>query len=160
MDRERRANLTVKADGAHAIVVETEFIDPHYTLEVDAVSPATDTGLVSLFRVAPDDLALPGFAGRWDDRTQAVDIDPDPIDSIPRDLWTSEQGGYRGHHTHRRSEDPRVYGIDIGTPSGPVFKGRITLNIQISLSFTESLAFRDEFACEVVAARPPTGPAD
>jgi hypothetical protein len=133
MQEDKFAKLTVRVDGAHNIEVEPEFINPHYTLKSSSVSLTTKTGLTQLFELVPDSKALPGFVGRWDDKDQLIDVDPEPRDCINRETWRGEISGYRGHHAATLSADPRVYYIDIATPHGPVFRARVRLNTAIGV---------------------------
>lgn len=153
MHPDKFANLHVKADRARNIELATEFISPAYTEEVPVEMPASPTGWLVLFRIAPKDVALPGFVGRWEHSVQAVDVDPDPVDSINRDLWKGETNGHRGHHTEQVSIDPRVYQIDLHTPAGPVFKGLLRFNINIGVLVKDALAFTDHVTARVDPVR-------
>lgn len=134
-------SLPVKTLDAHNVVVDTEHLDAGYTLHTDPLNPATKTGLVTLFRIVPNDAALPGFAGRWDrqQNTVDVDIDPNPQGCIDRTVWQSERKGYSGHHTQVISKDPRAYQIDLRTPSTHIFKGRCSLNIKQGVQIAAEL---------------------
>ena len=98
--------------------------------------------------LVPDSKTLPGFGGRWDDKDQSIDVDPEPGDCIDRDTWRGEIRGYRGHHAATLSADPRVYYIDIATPHGPVFRARVRLNTEIGVRVGDSLYA--DIACDAV----------
>lgn len=150
MDKKKFANLPIKADGAHNIELEIEYVDPHYTLEMSPVSPASETGLIRLFRLIPDNPSRPGFAARWDDRRQTIDVDPDPLGCIERDTWRGEKAGYCGHHPTRASEAPRAYAINLHTPDGPVFKARARLNLNIAARLEDLMVTTDFAAAAVI----------
>ena len=143
MREDKFANLPVKADGAHNISLVEEYRDPRYRLKMSPVSPATRTGLISLFELVPDDQSLPGFVARWDHRAQTIDIDPEPLTCIDRETWRNEQNGYRGHHTNHLSGATGAYQIDVRTPNGPVFKAIGSLNLQLGVQLTDSFQFSD-----------------
>lgn len=130
MQKDKLAKLTVRVDAACNIELEIQFRDEHYIVCTSADIPTTPTGLTKLFELVPDAMSLPGFVGRWDDRDNSIDVDPEPRDYIDRDLWQGEKGGYRGHHAATLSADPRSYQIDIATPNGPVFRARASLNLE------------------------------
>jgi hypothetical protein len=154
MQPDKFRNLPVKADAARNIDLVTEYIDPGYTAEVCLEKSTTSSGWLVLFRITPNNVSLPGFVGRWEDSTQAVDVDPDPVHSIHRDHWKGETNGYRGHHTERVSVDPRVYQIDLQTPAGPVFKGKLRLNIDIGVCMKDAFTLTAEVAMSVDVVRP------
>jgi hypothetical protein len=60
---------------ADRIDLVTEFLHPAYEVECEGSSDAGETGLLTLFRLKSGDSLLPGFAGRWDLKENAVDID-------------------------------------------------------------------------------------
>ncbi|PYV62720.1 MAG: hypothetical protein DMG97_39640 [Acidobacteria bacterium] len=150
MRRDKFAKLPIKADGAHNIELDVEYLDPRYRLELSSVSPATETGLISLFRLVPNNPSLPGFAARWDDRQQTIDVDPDPLACIDHDSWRYEKDGYSGHHTDRFTVDPRVYQIDLNTPDGLVFRALSRLNIQIGVRLEDGFGVTAGAACDAV----------
>ena len=110
MQEDKFAKLTVRVDAARNIDLEIEFCDAHYTVRASRDSLTTTTGLTQLFELIPDVGSLPGFVGRWDDRYNSIDVDPEPHDCIDRDIWRGEKGGFRGHHAATLSADPRIYG--------------------------------------------------
>ena len=151
MDPTRFAKLPVRTEGAQNIEVETEYLDPRYTVELSPLSPATKSGLINLFRVVPKQPSLPAFAARWDDREQTVDVDAEPSNCVDRDSWRDEKNGYHGHHTNRLTDDPRVYQIDLQTPQGSVFKARVRLNIKIGVQL--GFGATADIACDAVVTK-------
>jgi len=120
-------------DGAHSIELWEIVIAPRYSLDSPGRVVTARNNRLELFRVIPNDSSLPGFAARWDDATQTIDIDPDPPECIDPKIWEAEKQGYRGHHTQTLTDSPREYGIEVWTPNGQVFKARCRLNIDIGL---------------------------
>lgn len=148
MREDKFAKLTVRVDDAHNIEIEPKFIDPRYSLKSSSVRVTGKTGLTQLFEIIPHSGTLPGFVGRWDDKDQLIDVDPEPRDCIDRDAWQGEKGGYRGHHTTKLSDDPRIYYINLVTPNGSVFRARAQLNIEIGVRIADSLHIG--IGCEAV----------
>jgi hypothetical protein len=146
MQEDKFAKLTVRVDAACNIELEIEFCDEHYTVCTSPDIPTTPTGLTKLFELVPDVKSLPGFVGRWDDRDNSIDVDPESRDCIDRDLWKGEKGGYRGHHAATLRADPRINQIDIATPNAPVFRARASLNLEIGVRTDYTL--RAGFGCD------------
>ena len=81
-----------------------------------------------------------------------IDIHPDPFDCLDRNLWLNAKNGYKGHHTDRINDDPRLYQIDIQTPNGPVLKASASLNIEANMRL--ELSVNVDAAFEAVIMRP------
>lgn len=139
MDPTKFANLAVKTLGAHNISLEEEWLDPDYSVQFNSASEATDSGLVTLFRIVPKDTSLPGFAARWDRRAESVDVDPYPFGCIDPPFWQGEKKGYRGHHARVISKDPRVLQVDLHVPGRHIFTGRCQLNTKTGVQISADL---------------------
>jgi hypothetical protein len=160
MDKDLFAKKSSKALGSHNILVKQEFLSNDYCeLIVLAEVKSLDNGHLELLRIEPrrTHAELPTFSVRWDhwDRKDgAVDVTDGAVDV---DLLGSKEeayyfkagkSGYRGHKTKRLDYSSRVYSIDIETPNtGLVFKGTITLNIDLA----ESMDFRVSSSIECSA---------
>ena len=114
------------------IVVTTKHIDPRYELVGNDTSISTDTGELRLFRIQPQPStsALPSFSGRWDHKTNAVDIDRFRDGRMDKN--------FQGHHT--QPGQPGVYDIDINVlPEGNIFTGTIELRTELGLQLDDSM---------------------
>jgi hypothetical protein len=151
MDEERWAKKEFKWLGGHNITVTIEFLSSDYNEPVaEAVARTSNTGLLAPLRIEPKPgrSHLPSFSARWDQTKNTVDIDLDG-DAEEKRKFKLQQPGYRGHKTDKVSDSPRVYAIDIETPAtGHVFKGTITLNIDLGLTLGESLSMRADLQVE------------
>ena len=146
MDKNRWATKEFKVVGSHNIRVETEFLgsDYHDPSCAPVVKPS-DTGHLVLLRIEPKRASLPAFSVRWDQSEDSVNVDLDGEDEEKRKFAT-RQPGYRGHKTDRVGDNPRTYTLDIETPvAGHVFKGTLTLNVDLGLLLKGSLNFSAGF---------------
>lgn len=161
MDKDKFESLPSKVGRGYNVELETEFIDPHYEAAPSVREETTPSGWLVIFTVRSGDTSLPNFVGRWDDGGRTLDIDPDPPDMLPRELWKAERGGYQGHHATLVGTDARVYAIDIRIPSCVIFKGRVRFNLSFSESVIDTVKLETTTSCTVVrAGQVPTPPSD
>jgi hypothetical protein len=130
----------IKALGGHNIQITTEFVSPDYNAPtLKALVRSSTTGHTELFRIEPKRSDFPTFSIRWDQADDSVDVDL-LNDQEERTKFANRTEGYRGHKTDRVGENPRTQAINIETPrTGPVFKGVVSLNIDLGLSVSDSL---------------------
>lgn len=141
MKKEIFANLGLRANSASNIEVVTDSIDSRYRLVESNRSISTETGYLELFRVEAHNAELPTLSARWDQKANSVDIDLLGDVAASRS-FKDESGGYTGHHTQIVSDSPRIYRLEIRTPTGPIFFGTVTLNIELGV------LIKDNFTCE------------
>jgi hypothetical protein len=166
MDRNKYAKIELRPNKATKISIRPESISPNYELKSQPNSNATDTGHLELFRLEPLDPALPSFSARWDTKPNTIDIDliGDPKASK---AFKAGLAGYGGHHTTILSDSPRIYRVDIETPSGRVFSAEIDLEIELGLYLKDDLgglrdAMKDQLGilinCPQCGPTPVSGP--
>ncbi len=107
-----------------------------------------------LFRLEPSRSDAPRFSARWDTKPNTIDIDLFG-DSEANKKFKGGTDGYAGHHTTTLSESPRIYQIDIRTPTGVVFVGTVELLVELGLYLQDSFKevveqFKDELRILVV----------
>jgi hypothetical protein len=153
MDRARWANKEFKALGAHNIVLTTDCVSDDYKHPAVSVAVRTsDTGHLEMLKIEPKRADLPLFSVRWDLPDDAVDVD---LCGDPEEARKFAEGrdGYYGHKTDRVSESPRTHAINIETPlTGPVFRGTISLNIDLALLLRDAMAVTDSVEVRTEAA--------
>jgi hypothetical protein len=154
MDKDRFAKKTSKTVSSRNINVTWEFLSKDYRAPtVAAEATPSATGHLELLRIEPKRtrMDMPTFSVRWDHKDDSVDVDL---------LWNSDEEshrfkvrelGYRGHHTHKLDQPLRTHAIDIATPAtGSVFKGTITLNVDLAESLEFEASPRIECNAEVI----------
>jgi hypothetical protein len=134
MDKDRWAQKEFKVLGSHNIVVTIEFLSSDYNEPGANTAVRTlDNGRLELLRIEPKRPNLPSFSMRWDQNDDSIDIDLHGETEETR-RFAMQRPGYCGHKTERVTASPRTQAIDIETPAtGHVFKGTITLNIDLGL---------------------------
>lgn len=149
MQRDKYAKTELRPNRATGINITAERTHPNYQLKVQPSSLATDTGHLELFRLEPLKTELPTFSARWDLKPNTIDIDliGDPEASK---AFKAATGEYKGHHTVIVSDSPRIYQVDIQTPAGIVFVGKIEVAIELGLYLRDRFeALRDEIKDEL-----------
>jgi hypothetical protein len=149
MEREKFARLELRACSASKIQITTHEIDPTYQVTFAVVSNTSDMGHLELFRIEPRQADLPIFSGRWDLRPNTIDLDLIGDPAAGR-AFRDETNGYHGHHTTVISDSPRIYGVDVHTPEGCVFRGTVTLNIGLGVSLKDSFTLEDFAQAKVI----------
>jgi hypothetical protein len=130
--REKCSNLQFRTTGASIACLSAHRIDPRYKLGRKDFCLTSATGHLELFQIGPLQHGPPAFSALWDQKADTIDIDLDG-DTAERRAFKAETGGYRGHHARVASRSPRIYEIDIHTPEGPVFTGKVTLIVDLGL---------------------------
>jgi len=129
MNRDKYSPTHLRPKSAGNIVIVTKYIDPSYRLIYSAKSEATDTGLVNLFSLSSDDDSFPNFAGRWDMKENAVDVDLIAIGKrLDKQAFIAERDGYRGHHSVRDEGSPNTFRLHIEIPDKTVFCGLLEMD--------------------------------
>jgi hypothetical protein len=83
----------------------------------------TPTGLLVIGKLHPLKIGmLPTFIFRWDEKSDAVDIDIEK-------KKTSEVKEFIGHHTCKISSIPRIFKAKIVWKSKLIYEGQITFNL-------------------------------
>lgn len=135
------------------MVLTPVFVSENYEQPAVSVAARTsDTGHLELFKIEPKRVDLPWFSVRWDLPDDTVDVD---LRGDPEETRKFAEGwaGYKGHKTARVSESPRTHAIDIETPpTGPVFRGTISLNIDLGLLLKDAMAMTDSAEVKTDAA--------
>ena len=122
----------IRPHQANDIAVTTEEINPVYELKSRRDSAATDTAHLELFRLEPSDSKRPSFSARWDWQENTVDIDFLGDQELCK-AFKADSDGYKGHHTTTLSESPLTYQVEIRVPAESIFKGTITLSVDLAL---------------------------
>jgi len=128
----------IRPHRADDIEVTIEKINPVYELRSRRDSEATDTAHLELFRLEPLDSSRPGFSARWDWKENTVDIDL-LGDQESRKKFKADSDGYKGHHTVTLSQSPLAYQVDVRMPSEAIFKGTITLSVDLAIFMQENV---------------------
>jgi hypothetical protein len=91
---------------------------------------------LELFRIQPIRKAQPVFSGRWDWKANSIDIDliGDPA-AIK--AFKADSNGYSGHHTLGISDSPKVFQVDIQTPTERIFRAKVSLSVELGLYFKD-----------------------
>jgi hypothetical protein len=138
VQRDKYAKIELRPNKATRIDIIPEQIHPEYELKYQSSALATDTGHLELFRLEPSAGGLPAFSARWDLKPNTIDIDL--IDDVAAQrAFKAGVDGYRGHHTVVVSDVPRVFQVDIVTPTGVVLVGKIEVEIELGLHLKETV---------------------
>jgi hypothetical protein len=134
--------------GAHNVTVTREFLSSDYNEPVvEEVATTSNTGLLNnLLRIEPkpEHSKLPSFSARWDQTKNTIDIDL-VGDAEEKRKFALPAVGYRGHKTRIISDSPRVYEIDIETPTtGHVYKGTVAGIIDLGLDLSGGLTMSED----------------
>jgi hypothetical protein len=138
MQRDKYAKVELRPNKATSISITPERTHPKYQLEFQSNSLATDTGHLELFRLAPLEGGLPTFSARWDLKPNTIDIDLIG-DAKASKAFKAGADRYKGHHTVVVSVSPRIYQVDIQSPAGIVFEGKIEVAIELGLHLQDRL---------------------
>jgi hypothetical protein len=138
MQRDKYAKIQLRPNKATRIEITPERTHPKYQLKFQSTSLATDTGHLELFRIEPLERVLPTFSARWDLKPNTIDIDLIG-NAEASEAFKAAVDGYNGHHTVIVSDSPRVYRVDIQTPMGVVFVGKVEVAIELGLHLRDSL---------------------
>jgi hypothetical protein len=107
--------------------VNTIRMNPDYDLEFcDGVR--SDTGKLEIIKFAPKSGNGPCFIGRWDQKTERLDIDMYGASKTATKGFKKGKAGYSGHHPNRNADpNTRTFEFRIDTPSvGLVFEGSVS----------------------------------
>lgn len=160
MDKDSFAKKASKTLGSRDIIVTTTFISAEYCQPPTSIREVrtSETGHLELLRIEPNRAGLPSFSVRWDHKDNSVDIDLISINEEEVACFKAEKCGYRGHHTDKLDQPSRTHVIDIETPAtGPVFRGTLTLNIDLAVLVTSVVIARVEYTANFI---PSTNTAD
>jgi hypothetical protein len=138
MQRDKYAKVELRPNKAAGINITAERTHPKYQLKFHSSSLASDTGHLELFRLAPLEGELPTFSARWDLKPNTIDIDLIG-DAEASKAFKAAADGYKGHHTVVVSVSPRIYQVDIQTPAGIVFVGKIEVVIELGLHLRDRM---------------------
>jgi hypothetical protein len=153
MDKEIFTKKSTKTLGSRNILVTKEILsNDYYEPNVAAEAKPSPTGHLELLKIEPrqTQAKMPTFSVRWDHKDDTVDVD---LLGNKEESYHFKTGanGYRGHKTKRLDRPSRVHSIDIETPStGLVFKGTITLNIDLAESVDFGISPSIEFSAQVI----------
>jgi hypothetical protein len=149
MLRDKYAKIELRPNKATRINITSERTHPKYDLKFQSSSLATETGHLELFRLEPLEREQPTFSARWDLKPNTIDIDLVGDAEASREFKASANG-YKGHHTVIVSDSPRIYQVDIQTPVGIVFVGKIEVLIELGLHLRDSLeSLREQITDEL-----------
>jgi hypothetical protein len=153
VEKTKWTKQTVKALGGHNIIVECEVLNRQYCEpRISFVVRATDTGHLELVKISARNPSLPSFSIRWDQADNSIDVDL-LGDANEARKFAMQKGGYRGHKTVLTSKTPRIYAVNINTPSTAcVFRGTITLNIDLGVTL-EDIATHVGMGADAVVIR-------
>src|SRR6266404_9838693 len=138
MDSLRWSKKTVRILGAQGIQLAAFFDPTIYELVIAEKVDTSATGLLRLFELHPLQPDLPAFAARWDDGDKKVDVDL-LGDDFEREKFKAGSHGYSGHHSALISQELRQHRISISIPSGRIFEGEISLNLNIAVNIAEQV---------------------
>jgi hypothetical protein len=154
-----------RGEAAHLsnLKITTDFLDPDYDIMIENLIRG-ETRLLKVFSLIPNTPAKPCFHARVDDGSSEkrkeleLDIDIKGVsESLVRD-FKDNRNGYLGHHNARAANpDERIFGVEIATPSGRVFKGQVFFNVTFSESISEHAESKDTLDVEVIRANPTDG---
>jgi hypothetical protein len=153
MDKDSFAKKASKTLGSRDIIVTTTFVSAEYCQPPSSVREVrtSETGHLQLLRIEPNRADLPSFSVRWDHKDNSVDIDLISINEEEVACFKAEKLGYRGHHTDKLDLPSRKYLINIETPAtGPVFRGTLTLNIDLAILVTSRVVARVEYTANCI----------
>jgi len=140
MDKNR-----VKKDGRvwelKEVNIKIAYLNPNYTINPHSHNKLSEHGLLTIAELIPNNLALPKFVFRWDDKNEAMDVDLYVDREINNDLWKDKR--YEGHHTKRlTSEKGRIYEVKIKSPLGRIFEGLMRVPVIMALDWEETITFK------------------
>lgn len=125
-----------KVQKAFNIKADVQDLSQDYDLEFCRESVTTQQGLLVVARLKPRKASLPGFSFRWDEKPNHLNVDIHGVGKAEESQFRNSRQGYRGHIFPKTIGQGRAFDVDIGTPSGDVFKGRIGLNLARDMSCT------------------------
>jgi hypothetical protein len=138
MDAKKFEGKTPRAESAHNIVLQNEYVDPGYTREVPKVATVTPTGHLVLLRLQAISRGWPAFTVRWDEKQNTIDVDLVGC-ADDAELFRLGRKGYQGHHPVTVSVDPRVFKIDIRLPQLKVYEALLTCNVGLGLAIKDRM---------------------
>lgn len=134
---------SIKRDGRawglrNITVTNIDYLSPNYTINTYSNNELTEHGLLVVAELKPNDLNLPKFVFRWDEKQETLDVDVYVNDKPKKRLWNK---GYAGHHTQRVvSKKGRVFYAKIKSPKEDIFKGLIQVQIKRALLLEEKIS--------------------
>ena len=114
-----------RAFGVHRVVVEPgDVLHPDYELLTPTPRRITRTGRLIVLELRPKVEGLLGFAGRWDERADRLDIDPIGGTRTAQANFRKGSRGYGGHHPVLLPD--RRFDVTIRVPGLTVFRGVVS----------------------------------
>lgn len=141
MDKLRFQNKHQRVIGFEGGALYVERLHSDYTLSLFLDYPesqSSETGLLSVLEINPQQKASPQFIVRWDRNEETLDVDA-YIDGVRQDnkIWWKENK-YDGHHPQKVRE--RVFWIDITESKDIIFRGEIRVGKIVKRDFSERSA--------------------
>ncbi len=108
------------------------YMNKKYEMTLYSGNKIGSTGRLDVARLIPKGSksgTLPAFIFRWDEKDDALDIDPENASEAVIKEFEKGTSNYYGHHTRKIGSDPRVYESDIGWRGQKVYHGQIGFNL-------------------------------
>jgi hypothetical protein len=122
-----------QASGVFNITHESEHLNPDYNLEILENNTISKQGLLLCGKLIPKHPSLPEFSLRWDEKSDALDVDMHG-DSKHKNDWKYSRNGYTGHHAAKLKREGRHFQVSIEMPTMKVFYGIISFNLARDVS--------------------------
>lgn len=156
MDRKKVAKHERVARRTRNISVIHVELDPRYDINIFSGREITDTGLLDIGELLPKSsigVTLTRFAFRWDEKDDALDVDPENVSKAEIMKFRKGTPDYYGHHTARISSDRRIFKVDIVWQGQKIYQGQISFNLEFEpvLSDGISMAASASYSVEEAA---------
>jgi hypothetical protein len=127
MKEEKVADRDGKARRIRNVIEAHQHIDEKYVITVYSGNEITRYGHLVVAGLQPKDSEslLPTFEFRWDEGSNALDVDARRVSKADLAEFRRGTGQYYGHHTRRVNASSRVFEADIGWKGQRVYMGQI-----------------------------------
>lgn len=133
MDKNKVAQRNGRARRVFNVSEIHSYIDEKYTIKLVSGGEITPTGYLVVGTLspkhAPEYRELPSFGFRWDEKDNALDIDPVNVSEAEINEFRKGTGDCHGHHTKKISSSPRIYDVDIKWGGEHIYSGQIGFNL-------------------------------
>ena len=131
MKKERVEDRDGKARRIRNVSEAHQHIDDGYSIAVYSGNEITPHGhlIVACLQPKDSESLLPTFEFRWDERSNALDVDAKRTSKAELVEFRRGTSRYYGHHTKRVGANPRVLEAEIGWDGQRLYTGQIGFNL-------------------------------
>jgi hypothetical protein len=132
-----------------------EYIDGRYVIAMFSGIEIGPTGLLVISRLTlnkTEEVGLPEFLFRWDEKSNELDIEPEDTSRSKANLFKRGTARYHGHHTTKIGSGPRVFEADIWWEGKQIYKGQIGFSLARDVAAFVSVGVKAEATVSVKEA--------